>query len=227
MRVAVVIPAYNEEKYIDACLDSLGKQLVPPDEIIVVDNNCHDETIAIAKKYQGIKIIKEKQQGMIYARNRGFDACDADIIARCDADTILPPDWIKKIKLNFADKQIDALTGPLVLYESPIKALFLVKAYLDIMKFLQKGAETLNGPNMIITKKIWQKVRNNVCLDDKLVHEDIDLAIHIRQAGGKIYRDNSLVIQESARRITHHPVSFFIEYPLRLIKTFKRHDISG
>ena len=56
MKVSVVIPVYNEEKYIKNCLESLMKQEEKPDEIIVVDNNCTDETINIVKKYNGIKI---------------------------------------------------------------------------------------------------------------------------------------------------------------------------
>ncbi|MDP3726807.1 MAG: glycosyltransferase family A protein, partial [bacterium] len=40
LRVSVVIPAYNEERYIKRCLESLMEQEVLPDEIIVVDNNC-------------------------------------------------------------------------------------------------------------------------------------------------------------------------------------------
>ena len=51
MKVSVVIPVYNEEKYIKNCLESLMKQEEKPDEIIVVDNNCTDETINIVKKY--------------------------------------------------------------------------------------------------------------------------------------------------------------------------------
>ena len=223
MKVSVVIPVYNEEKYIGYCLNSLMKQIVPPDEIIVVDNNCADKTIEIAGRYPNVKIIKEKQQGMIYARNRGFNTAQGDIIARCDADTILPTNWIKKIKANFEKEKIDALTGPLVFNEFPINGLFLVKVFLNVMKYLQHGKETLIGPNMIITKKIWEKVKNKVCLDDKKVHEDIDLTIHILQNGGTIYRDNTLIIQESARRIINNPLSFFVEYPLRAIMTFKHH----
>ncbi len=223
MKVSVVIPAYNEEKYIAFCLNSLARQSVPPDEIIIVDNNCTDKTADIAGKFSNVRIVRENKQGMIFARNKGFNEAKGDIIARCDADTILPPDWIKKIKANFEERRIDALTGPLVFYESPVKGLFFVKMYLNIMKYLQHGKEILNGPNMIITKKIWNKVKNKVCLDDKKVHEDIDLAIHILQVNGIIYRDNTLVIQESARRITSNPLSFFGEYPLRMITTLKHH----
>lgn len=110
MKVSVVIPAFNEAEFLDACLNSLTKQTEPPDEIIVVNNNSTDNTVKIAKKYD-VRIVNEKKQGMISARNSGFNKAKFDIIARTDADTILPPSWIKKIKNGFKDKDLVALSG--------------------------------------------------------------------------------------------------------------------
>ncbi len=222
MTISLVIPAYNEEKYIGNCLASLESQIEKPDEIIVVDNNCSDKTIEIVKRFK-VKIVKEKRRGMIYARNCGFNNAQGDIIARCDADTILPPDWIKKIKENFERLKIDALTGPVVLYDLPLKTSLYANIYFDLMKALHGGNDILSGPNIAITKNIWDKVKNEVCLDDSKVHEDVDLAIHILQIGGKIRRDRSLIIQTSGRRIKHRPLSFFGEYPLRLVRTLYHH----
>ncbi|MFN4212597.1 MAG: glycosyltransferase, partial [Microgenomates group bacterium] len=179
--------------------------------------------LEIAKKYK-VKIIKEKRQGIIFARNAGFNAVKYEIIARCDADTIVPKDWIKKIKQNFSDKNIDGLTGPAFFYDLPFPTRFFTMAYLKGMKIIQKGKNTLIGPNMAIRKKVWEKIKNKICLDDKKVHEDIDLAIHISQVGGKIYLDDNLVVKISARRIKNNPTSFFIEYPIRLIKTLAAHQ---
>src|SRR6266567_2953645 len=95
LRISVVIPVYNEEKYLGKCLDSLMRQNVKADEIIVVDNNSTDNSVAIAKKYP-IRVVFEKTQGMIPARNHGFNEARYEIIARTDADTILPVNWIKR-----------------------------------------------------------------------------------------------------------------------------------
>jgi len=74
---------------------------------------------------------------------------------------------------------------------------------------------------MIISKNMWEKVKNKVCLDDKMVHEDLDLAIHVNKYGGIIGYDPTLVVQSSGRRIKNNFYSFFIEYPTRLIKTLR------
>lgn len=222
MKISVVIPAFNEEQYINKCLSSLVKQQKKPDEIIIVDNNCTDRTIQIAKKYP-VKIVKEKKQGMIPARNKGYNEASGEIIARCDADAVPPKDWIRKINENFAKKNIDALTGPIIFYDLLFKTTFFANIFFDFMKFVQKGKEIVIGPNMALSKKIWQKIKNEVCLEDNDVHEDIDMAIHIIKNSGKIYRDPSLISYISGRRIRHNPLSFFIEYPIRLIKTFRSH----
>lgn len=224
MKISLIIPAYNEEKYIAGCLDSIKTQKIQPDEVIVVNNNSTDETLSIVKKYPFVQVVNETVQGMIAARNAGFNAAQYDLIARCDADTKLPPNWIARIHRNFARYHIDALTGPIMFYDAPIKSSLIARAYLDMMKPIHRGGETLVGPNMIITKEIWEKVKDRVCLNDKLVHEDIDLAYHIQEVGGRIKRDNIMIVGTSSRRMRKNPYSFFSEYPQRFMKTLLYHD---
>lgn len=221
MTISVVIPAYNEEKHISACLQSLMQQEVRPDEIIVVDNNSTDNTAKIAHAFF-VTVVSEPIQGMIPARNRGFNEAKYDIIARTDSDTILPKDWIKKIKNNFENNEVDGVTGPFYYGDFLFKTTFFSKLYLFIVSRMVH-TPILFGPNLAITKKIWEKIKDDVCLDDKVVHEDIDLSIHLAKKGGKILVDKSLVIATSGRRIKERPASFFIEYTKRLFTTISTH----
>lgn len=222
MTISVVIPACNEAQYIGQCLNGLRHQTINPDEIIVVNNNSHDATVAIAEKY-GATIINEKKQGMIHARNAGFNAVYTDIIARCDADTIAAPDWIERIGYNFKNHTIDAVSGPIFFHDLPMMKTFNLpsRMYAQFMKKIQ-GHETLLGPNMALTKIMWNKVKNEVCLDDTIVHEDIDLAIHIKKYGVVAF-DPALCVHTSARRMRQNVFSFFVEYPIRFVKTLHQH----
>lgn len=224
MSISVVIPVFNEAKYIRFCLDSLMKQTVKPKEVIIVDNNCTDDTIDICRKYE-VKIIKEKKQGMIFARNGGFNAASGDIIARCDADVILPADWLERIDNRFKTNTISAITGLFSYYDVPLNTTFFKRAYTSLMKVILKGNNTLLGPNMAIRRSVWNGIKKEVCLDDKKVHEDIDLSIHIISQGGKIFLDKELTVYTSARRMKKNPFSFFFEYPYRFIKTLLSHKI--
>ncbi len=222
MKVSVVIPVFNEEKYIGKCLKSLSDQEIKPDEIIIVDNLSSDNSVSIIKTF-GVTLIQERTQGISQARNKGFDMANYEIIARCDADSILPPNWIKKIKYNFESAKIDGLLGPIIYYDLPLQSLLFSKAFIYLMRFIQ-GYHTIFGNNMAISKAIWKKVREKVCLDNTAVHEDIDLAIHIHIHGGIIKYDPNFTAQTSGRRIKNNPLSFFMEYPIRLIRTLKIHS---
>lgn len=224
--ISVVIPAYNEEKYIAACLRSLMNQEVKADEIIVVDNNSIDNTAEIAKSFN-VKIVREEEQGMIPARNRGFNEAKHKIIAQTDADTILPPDWLKKIKKAFdEDPNLVGLSGRAIYYEvSPLiifpnfQAKILFALYTFIVKLIL-GSDCIFGPNKALRKSAWEKIRDTICKDDREVHEDIDLAIHLAKVG-KVRFDNSLVVSSSWRR-WRRIVSYF-EYPYRGFKSIQRH----
>ena len=221
MKVSVVIPAYNEEKFIRKALKSVTNQLVDADEIIVVNNNSSDKTVEITRSFS-VRIIDEKKQGMISARNTGFDNAKYDIIARIDADVQVPPDWIQRIKRNFEKKKIDALTGPLLLSDLKLvsKSILPSHIYLESLRAISKGNRYLIGPQMSLTNDIWKKVRDIVSLDDKKVHEDLDLSLKITKVGGIIGYDRKLIVKGSARRMKKHPESFFLEYPVRVVKTF-------
>jgi glycosyltransferase involved in cell wall biosynthesis len=227
LRVSVVIPVYNEEAYIGACLESLTRQSVKPDEIIVVDNNSTDNSVAIAKKYP-VKIIHEKVQGMIPARNRGFNEARFEVIARTDADTILPANWVKRIKKAFENDSVVAISGPASFYDLPTavrssksKAAFvkLILSYNKIVKQLLKH-DCLYGPNLAIRKQSWEHIKGYVCLDDKKVHEDLDLAIHLAPLG-KIKFLRTLSVKTSVRRWKRPEA--YIEYLYRGLASIQRH----
>lgn len=221
MKVSVVIPVYNEEAYIQTCLESLLEQTYKPFEILLVDNNCKDKTIDIAKGFP-VTIVKEETQGMIPARNRGFNEAKGDIIARTDADAILPSDWIEKIIKKFSKEDVDAFTGPVIMYDLGLFNKTLSMNYLKLLRILL-GHDVFIGGNMILTKNVWEKVKNKVCLDDSKVHEDIDISIHLHKVGATLKVYDDFVVQASARRIKNNSSSFFFEYPVRLIRTILRH----
>jgi len=223
MKVSVVIPSYNEERYLGRCLESLDNQIDKPNEIIVIDNNSTDKTFQIAQSF-GVRIIKEKKQGMIFSRNRGFDAAKYEIIARCDADTILPKDWIKRIKTSFLDKKISGLSGDFITYDFFLNSVYYSKIYKLFIKQIL-GHYPLDGPSMALTKTVWNKVKNIVCLNDELVHEDIDLSICINKVGGIIVYNPLFVSFYSVRRLKNKPASFLVEYPIKLVKTLRIHSL--
>lgn len=223
MKVSVVIPAYNEEKYLGKCLESLRNQTEKPFEIIVVDNNSTDKTAEIAKK-MGAEVITEKRQGISFSRNAGFDAAKGEIIARIDADTTAIPDWIERIKKDIEIDGKDAVFGPAYYLDLPAKLQFshLPSVYFfKLIKAILKK-HMLFGLNMALKKSLWEKVKKEVCMDNEVIHEDFDLAIHLWKYGN-IEFDKDLRVKTSPRR--WKSVQSDVEYSTKLFKMLKNHGI--
>jgi glycosyltransferase involved in cell wall biosynthesis len=95
--VSVVIPVYNEERDIEACLNSLHDQTYSPLEIIIVDDGSKDHTVKILKKLKGFKYYLEKHRGPGYARNKGVLKTKGEIIVFVDADMTFERKFIEKL----------------------------------------------------------------------------------------------------------------------------------
>ena len=88
--VSVIVPAYNAEKTIERCIDSLVKQTFKPAEIIIIDDGSTDHTGIIldqyADKYNFIKVIHQINSGVSAARNRGIDEAASQFLLFVDSD---------------------------------------------------------------------------------------------------------------------------------------------
>ncbi|MFF9561321.1 glycosyltransferase family 2 protein, partial [Streptomyces albus] len=96
-KLSVVVPVFNEEAGIADCIDRLLAQGDAIDEVLIVDNNSTDRTASIIKRYAGshekVRYIFEPRQGVVHARNAGFDASSCELVGRIDADTRVQTGW--------------------------------------------------------------------------------------------------------------------------------------
>lgn len=224
VRVSVIIPAYNEAACLGVCLEALASQNVPPYEVIVVDNNSTDNTVAVAQKHRFVRVIHEPTQGRVFARNAGFAAAQGDVLARLDADAVVPATWIAWIT-QFYQKghNTHALTGGARFYNMR-PGRFINWGYnLLVFRFnaLLTGQPTLWGSNMALPRSMWQKIAADVCLDNAL-HEDLDLAFHVRRGGGTIHYDPSLKVRVEMRRV-HTDRQALWPYLQMWPRTLRRH----
>ena len=94
--ISMIMPAYNAEEYIAKCLESILAQTFPDWELVIVDDGSSDRTAAIcshyAEKDPRINVIRQENQGVSGARNKGLENVKGEYIAFVDADDLLPPD---------------------------------------------------------------------------------------------------------------------------------------
>ncbi|MEX2007061.1 MAG: glycosyltransferase family A protein [Candidatus Saccharimonadales bacterium] len=218
LTLSIVIPAYNEENYIGACLRSIAAQTDEPNEVIVVDNNCSDNTVKIAKSFVFVRVIKEKWQHQSFAQATGFNASSSQILGRIDADSILPPDWVSKVKQAFLDKNVIAITGGASPYDMPAKlvgtAIFHGYIYLA---GLIGGQRMLWGSNCALRRSSWRAINNKVLLRPD-IWEDYDLSFCLKNFG-RIRYVPRLVVGVSFRAM-HTSFRRHVSYQFRSVRTF-------
>ncbi len=209
--VSVVIPALNEERFIENNLISLLHQDYKNFEIIVVDNNSTDKTAEIAKKY-GARVIFNAEKGVGAARQAGFTVARGSIIATTDADNILPPDWLTRIVSEFEhDHNMVAFGGLFRLYSGPLSARIAVRYFTyPVFKFdkLMSSKWSLIAQNMAVSKSAFKKIGG---FKKVQIGEDADLSQRLSDIG-KVYLDPEFLVYASGRRARHGVLSGAIAY---------------
>ncbi|HSX30888.1 MAG TPA: glycosyltransferase family 2 protein [Candidatus Saccharimonadales bacterium] len=226
-RISIIIPAYNEERYLAQCLDSIAAQTLKPYEVLVVDNNSTDKTSNIARKYPFVTLLHEPKQSRAIAQRTGFDAAKGTVLARIDADAIVPPDWTGQIVGYFARASAlqTAWSGGALFYN--VRFPRLVSALYDWVEFpvnrLITGHPSLWGSNMALPKRLWAEVRTEVCTESNL-HEDLDLSIHLHDHGHKIVYDRRVKVGVELRPARSSPAEVW-EYLKMWPRTLAKHDV--
>lgn len=224
--VSIVIPAYNEEDQLHACLEAISRQTVKPLEVVVVDNNSTDATVAIASRYPFVTVLHESRQGVVYARDCGFNAAKGEIIGRIDADSVIAPDWVASVQQVFAADQELAITSGRIRYYDVSWS----KGFNAIDLFVRRRFARLLGrevpvqaANMAMRRKVWHAVKHDLCYSSGL-HEDFDLAIHSNWQGHKVTFNDHLVVSISARMTDRSPLDF-VSYVWLNPRTYTKHGV--
>ncbi len=208
LTLSIVIPVYNEEDHIGQCLEAIAAQSTPPLEVIVVDNNCTDRTVVIARTYSFVKVVTEAQQGRAAARNKGFNVAKGNIIGRIDADSTVMPNWVERVLADFSNKKVAGVTGlaqtNLLLGLNKLHVTFWSRVYFWA-SHATYGIHTMWGANMALRRTCWAAVRSYVAADDEDLHEDVDMSFLLIGAGGTILQDNKLLIKTAGKSYLYWP----------------------
>ena len=179
--VSVIIPAYNIEKYISRCLDSIIAQTYNNLEIIVVDDGSKDQTAEILDDYQKrdsrIIVIHKENGGVSSARNQGLDIAKGDYIGFVDGDDLIKPNMYEVLVKLLEEENADiAHCGYQMVF--PDRVDYYYNTGRRKIQTTQEGLKDLLSGKMIepaLYNKLYRKqLFNNILLDEKIrMNEDL------------------------------------------------------
>lgn len=207
--ISFIVPARNEEKYIEASLRSIFNQAIDePYEVIVVDNSSTDRTVEVVQnQFPKAQVFHESTLGINATRHKGFIESKGDILIYVDADTHLPPDWTKQaISILRSSEKIVAVSGPYRYYDLYSKfyqrLLYLAEVYVFLSAWLSDRLfhwnTILRAGDMAIKRKTLLAI-GGFDPQFKFYREDVDAAKKLLKHGRVLFVW-SLWVDTSARR---------------------------
>ena len=193
--VSVVIPAFQEEKYIAATLSKLVNinHLI---EIIVVDGGSKDKTVEVARRFTD-KVYVLRERGIARARNYGAKRACGDVMVFLDADVIPPANFVEKVLETFSDSTVIGATCSIM----PVKPRFHEKVFFhlhnSLTRILARFKPHCRGEFFVARRSEFFKVNG---FDESLpCTEDHELAFRLSKRGRFVFIKD-LTVYESLRR---------------------------
>ena len=151
--VAVVIPAWNVERYIGEAIESVLAQTAPADSIVVVDDGSTDSTAEIAGRYPTVRLLRQEHAGAGAARNRGAAATDEALLAFLDADDVWLPDKLEQQLPRLEEPGVGAVFGLVQNFLSPD-----VADVLGAMEFERRALPGYLASAAVVRRADWEQV---------------------------------------------------------------------
>lgn len=188
-KFSIVIPAFNEERYLSLCLESICQNDFHKDdiEIIVVDNGSTDRTKEIARSH-GAEVISDSVKNVAGLRNLGASKARGEIIAFVDADCMVSRDWLKGASLYFDEPGVVAWGSPPL---PPKQATWVQRTWFFVRQNENPVQEVswLGTANLFVRREAFALVKG---FDETLITcEDTDLCYRLLKYG-KIVSDTRI-----------------------------------
>lgn len=207
--ITVVICTYNRKYLLAECLQSFlpKNQMVDPTcyEVLVINNNSSDDTQKIAnifsQKYKNFRVCLESEQGLSFARNRGYKEAKGEWIAYVDDDAKAHNNYISRLLFNINNYQFDCIGGSCIPKYHKVKPIWYRDNYQIPAKnlFGALAIGYIDGFNCVFKKNILIDINGfNVLIGmngNKIAYgEETEVQVKIRKNGGIIFFDPDLIV---------------------------------
>jgi len=203
-RVSVVMPSYNEEKFIAKAIESLvDDYFLKNCELLIVDGMSSDGTQEVVQSFikngLRIRLLENKKKIQAYGMNLGISEAKGEIIVRADAHCLYPPQYIKKC-VELLERTEASNVGGIMLPQGTTtdqKAIALALTHPVGVGDAKWHLGNFKGyVDTVYLGTFWKKLFDEIGLYDTncKTNEDAELNLRILKAGKKIYLDSSLKV---------------------------------
>lgn len=220
MKVSVVIPAYNEEKYIGRTLESV-KNLELKDhklEILVIDGDSTDRTAEIAKSY-GAKVKHEPHKSIGFARQEGIKHAKGEIILFTDADTVVPKNWLLTHTENLLKSGVSCTYGTFRVVDGKFPYFHYTNYFQPYVLWLYHHIlnwQIAAGQNIAFWREKALEIGG---FDENLLFaEDMDFAIRMKKTGKVLFLKDCIVL--SSGRRSNEGLKYFLRAGFSTLQFF-------
>lgn len=218
--VSVIVPAFNEEKYLEPCLKSIAAQKTRMNfELIVSDGGSTDGTARVARKYAD-EVVVCKKRGIWIGRNTGARKAKGKVFVFVDADTRIPPNYLDAVHAILGDKRIAGVSCAFR-FDEESRSLKVIEElsnkYLILKGSMGRG-EILGFNNAVRAETFW---RVGGFPDRPL--EDGALAKELWKVGSVVFLPEPRVVTSSRRMKKGGTFNSAVYYAnLMVLTQFKR-----
>jgi glycosyltransferase involved in cell wall biosynthesis len=127
-RISIVIPSYNQARYLDEAICSVLNQNYPSLELVVIDGGSNDCSVDVIRKYSDKLAywVSEEDRGQTHAINKGMTRATSDVVAYLNSDDCLEPGCLERVGRFFAENQTaEWLTGGCRVFGAEIEIWYL------------------------------------------------------------------------------------------------------
>ena len=217
---SVIVPIYNADKYLDKCLLSIINQSFSDFELVLVDDGSTDESFSVYYEYQKkdkriIIVKKEKNEGLVCARDSGLEICSGEYVCWVDADDYIDLDRLQRIYDVIVSSDADiVLTG--WIWENPDGKKRLINDSLAVGIYKESDYECLKPSimhfnkqktNRMVSPNLWSKViRRNLF---QITEKKVPPKIRIGEDAMRVYpaflcADSLAVISDNSYHYVQH-----------------------
>ena len=192
---SVLVPAYNVERYIKRCLDSISNQIYTNFEVIIIDDGSRDNTYKICKEYilldSRFKLFHQNNSGIAATRNRLLSLAQGDWIVFIDADDFVDKKYLYEFELAITKNELtDAIVCDYIQLESQNRSFHVSVPFSDKTDYLNKLLSW-----HVINTALWAKVIKRSFIEKSGItfEKEIELGEDLCFLSRLLYNANNII----------------------------------